>query len=77
MPKEKPKLDDISNKYFLEEAVANLIYDVSQLSAELYEQQKEIMQLRLEVQKLRSLFHHDQTDSGILSPREDRPPPHY
>lgn len=77
MPKEKPKLDDISNKYFLEEAVANLIYDVSQLSAELYEQQKEIMQLRLEVQKLRSLLHHDQTDSGILSPREDRPPPHY
>lgn len=72
-----PETDIVSRQQQLEETVANLMHDVSQLSTELYDQQKEIMQLRLEVQKLRLLLQHAQTDSGILRPGEDRPPPHY
>ena len=72
-----PEADLLFRQQQFEEAVANLMHDVSQLSTELYDQQKEIMKLRLEVQKLRLLLQHAQTDSGILRLGEDSPPPHY
>lgn len=61
----------------LEENVANLQNELMQVSQEVYAQQKEITQLMLEIQKLKSLLEHHNSDSGILRASEDKPPPHY
>ena len=51
--------------------------ELSQLSDELYAQQKEIAALRLEIAKLNAKWQASQADSGILHPMDDTPPPHY
>jgi uncharacterized coiled-coil protein SlyX len=51
--------------------------ELAQMSHEVYAQQKEIAQLMLEIEKLKSRLENVQPDSGILSPNEDVPPPHY
>ena len=51
--------------------------EISQLSEELYAQQKEIASLRLEIAKLHAKWQASQSDSGILHPMDDTPPPHY
>lgn len=60
-----------------EEALAFMQAELSQLSEELYMQQKEIASLRLEIAKLRAKWQASQTDSGIVHPMDDTPPPHY
>ena len=61
----------------LEESTAVLQDEMSQVSLEVYAQQKEIVKLRLEVEALRSRLENIYPDSGILLPNEDTPPPHY
>lgn len=60
-----------------EEALAFMQAELSQLSEELYMQQKEIASLRLEIAKLHAKWQASQTDSGIVHPMDDTPPPHY
>ncbi|MBT6123350.1 MAG: SlyX family protein [Candidatus Puniceispirillum sp.] len=61
----------------LEEQTAILQAELSQMSDELYAQQREIEQLRNAIGNLSSKLQNVPTDSGILSPDEDVPPPHY
>ena len=61
----------------LEELIAILQSELSQMSDELYAQQKDIEQLRIEIGTLKSKLQNVPTDSGILTADEDTPPPHY
>ena len=61
----------------LQEQIAFMQSEMSQLSDELYAQQKEMAQLRLTVMKLEQKLQASQGDGAILSPSEDTPPPHY
>jgi SlyX protein len=61
-------MDDRTTR--LEEQVALMQADFSQMSDELYSQQREI-------ETLKSRLLSAQSDSGILKPEEDTPPPHY
>ena len=61
----------------LEELTAILQSELSQMSDELYAQQKDIEQLRIEIRNLKSKLQNVPTDSGILTADEDTPPPHY
>ena len=60
-----------------EETLAFMQAEISQLSEELYAQQKEIASLRLEIAKLHAKWQASQSDSGIIHPMDDTPPPHY
>ena len=57
--------------------MAVLQNEISQMSVEVYAQQKEIVKLRLEVETLSLRLENIYPDSGILLPNEDTPPPHY
>ena len=61
----------------IEEQTAILQAELSQMSDELYAQQKDIEQLRIEIGNLKSKLQNVATDSGILTADEDTPPPHY
>ena len=61
----------------LEEQIALMQADLSQISDELYAQQKENGSLRREIETLKDTIQAVQSDSGILKPEEDSPPPHY
>ena len=61
----------------LEEQIALMQADLSQISDELYAQQRENGSLRREIQTLKDRIYSVQSDSGILKPEEDSPPPHY
>ena len=61
----------------LEEQIALMQADLSQISDELYAQQRENGSLRREIQTLKDRIYSVQSDSGILKPGEDSPPPHY
>ena len=61
----------------LEEKIAIIQDELSQMSHEVYMQQKEMARLMLEIEKLKSYLEHDKPDTGILNPGEDSPPPHY
>ena len=61
----------------LEEQTAILQAELSQMSDELYAQQKEIELLRIDIDNLKSKLQNVPTDSGILTADEDVPPPHY
>ena len=61
----------------LEEQIALMQADLSQISDELYAQQKENSSLRREIETLKDRIKSVQSDSGILKPEEDSPPPHY
>ena len=62
---------------YLEEKVAVMEHELAQMSHELYAQQKGVAQLTLEIEKLKSRLENVQPDSGVLSPNDDAPPPHY
>ena len=68
-------MDDRTTR--LEELVALMQADLSHMSDELYSQQREIGSLRQEIETLKSRILSAQSDSGILKPEEDPPPPHY
>ena len=61
----------------LEEQIALMQADLSQISDELYAQQKENGSLRGEIETLKDTIQAVRSDSGILKPEEDSPPPHY
>ena len=61
----------------LEEKMAILQDELSQMSHEVYAQQKEMARLMIEIGKLKSRLEHVKSDSGILNPSEESPPPHY
>ena len=61
----------------LQEQIAFMQSEISQLSDELYAQQKEMTTLRLSLMKLEQKLQAAQGDGAILSPSEDTPPPHY
>ena len=61
----------------LEEKMAILQDELSQMSHEVYAQQKEMARLMIEIGKLKSCLEHVKPDSGILNPSEESPPPHY
>ena len=62
---------------YLEEKMAIMQRELAQMSHEGYAQQKEVAQLMLEIEKLKSRLENVQPDSGILSLNDDVPPPHY
>ena len=68
-------MDDRTTR--LEELVALMQADLSHMSDELYSQQREIGSLRQEIETLKSRILSAQSDSGIMKPEEDTPPPHY
>ena len=61
----------------LEEQITLMQADLSQISDELYAQQRENGSLRREIETLNDRIQSVQSDSGILKPEEDSPPPHY
>ena len=61
----------------LEEKMAILQDELSQMGHEVYAQQKEMARLIIEIGKLKSRLENVQPDSGILNPSEESPPPHY
>ena len=61
----------------LEEKMAILQDELSQMGYEVYAQQKEMARLMIEIGKLKSHLEHVKPDSGILNPSEESPPPHY
>ena len=61
----------------LQEQIAFMQSEMSQLSDELYAQQKEMAAMRLQMMKLEQKLQAAQGDGAILSPSEDTPPPHY
>jgi len=61
----------------LEEKIAILQDELSQMGHEVYAQQKEMARLLIEIGKLKSHLEHVKPDSGILNPSEESPPPHY
>ena len=61
----------------LEEKMDILQDELSQMGHEVYAQQKEMARLMIEIGKLKSRLDHVKSDSGILNPSEESPPPHY
>ena len=61
----------------IEEQIALMQAELSQISDELYAQQKENGSLRREIETLKDRTQSVQSDGGILRPEEDSPPPHY
>ena len=61
----------------LEEKMAILQDELSQMGHEVYAQQKEMARLMIEIGKLKSHLEHVKPDSGIINPREESSPPHY
>ena len=61
----------------LEEQIALMHADLCQIGDELYVQQKENGSLRREIEALKGRIQSLQSNSGILRPEEDSPPPHY
>ena len=61
----------------LEEKMAILQDELSQMGHEVYAQQKEMAQLMIEIGQLKSRLEHVEPDNGILNPSEESPPPHY
>ena len=61
----------------LEEKIAILQDELSQMGHEVYAQQKEMARLMIEIGKLKSHLKHVKPDNGILNPSEESPPPHY
>ena len=55
----------------LEEKIAILQDELSQMGHEVYAQQKEMARLLIEIEKLKSRFEHVKLDSGILNPSEE------
>ena len=61
----------------LEEKMAILQDELSQKGHEVYAQQKEMARLMIEIGELKSRLENVKSDSGILNPSEESPPPHY
>ena len=61
----------------LEEKMAILQDELSQMGHEVYAQQKEMARLMIEIGKLKSRLEHVKPDRDILNPSEESPPPHY
>lgn len=74
-PRKRHAMDESITQ--LQERSANMQAEIAALSEELYAQQKEIARLTLIVERLNEKLKAAQTDSGILRPDEDVPPPHY
>ena len=61
----------------MQEQIAYMQAEISQLSDELYAQQKEQADLRLELLKLQQKLQAAQGDGAILTAAEDSPHPNY
>lgn len=61
----------------IEEKISLLQLELSQMSDEIYNQQKEINELKLQFKKLKFELQNFQDDTGIISNQDDKPPPHY
>ena len=61
----------------LEEKMAVLQDELLQMGHEVYAQQKEMARLMIEIGKLKSRLEHVKSDTGILNPSDESPPPHY
>ena len=61
----------------LEEKMAILQDELSQMGHEVYAQQKEMAQLMIEIGKLKSRLEHVKPNSVTLNQSEESPPPHY
>ncbi|MDA9930350.1 SlyX family protein [Alphaproteobacteria bacterium] len=62
---------------YLEEQLAIMRRELTQMSEEAYAQQKEISRLTAAFEELKNRLKSMPDDSGILKPEEDIPPPHY
>ncbi len=61
----------------LEEKIAYLEHEVSQLSDELYAQQKEISLLREALERVNETIKNNSDGSPMRDASEETPPPHY
>ena len=61
----------------LEEKMAVMQHEMLQMSQEIYAQQKEILKLIVEIEKMKLIFKNMRPESEILLHEEDTPPPHY
>ncbi len=61
----------------MQEQMAFMQAELNQLSDEIFAQQKEIAALKTALEFVKAKLNSAQSDSGILTPAEDRPPPHY
>ena len=61
----------------IEEKISLLQLELSQMSDEIYNQQKEIIELKLQFKKLKFELQSFQDDTGTISNQEDKLPPHY
>ena len=61
----------------IEEKISLLQLELSQMSDEIYNQQKEIVELKLQFKKLKFELQNFQDDTGITSNQDDKLPPHY
>ena len=61
----------------IEEKISLLQLELSQMSDEIYNQQKEIIELKLQFKKLKFELQNFQDDNVITSNQDDKLPPHY
>ena len=61
----------------IEEKISLLQLELSQMSDEIYNQQKEIVELKLQFKKLKFELQNFQDDNVITSNQDDKLPPHY
>jgi SlyX protein len=61
----------------IEEKISLLQLELSQMSDEIYNQQKEIVELKLQFNKLKFELQNFQDDNVITSNQVDKLPPHY
>jgi len=61
----------------IEEKMTLLQQEISYLSDEVYNQQKEILELKLQIKKLKIESHNSQHNGRFLNIEEDNLPPHY
>jgi len=61
----------------IEEKMTLLQQEISHLSDEVYSQQKEIIELKLQIKKLKIESHNTQQNNEYVYIEEDNIPPHY
>lgn len=61
----------------IEEKMTLLQQEIHHLSDEVYNQQKEILELKLQIKKLKIESHNTEQNDGYIFTEEDNIPPHY
>ena len=68
-------MEDVIKK--IEEKTSLIQQEMIQMSDELYNQQKEITELKFQIKKLKFELHGSQANNGHFDNEEEKLPPHY